>query len=170
MRSNISVIISDLDKDGYWFSTTSWTFPNKLSHPLAMKYFQLTEKDFTGKDFECAGTFVGLKRGTPAIEGVLKKWVDCALVLDCIAPPTSDITNHRQDQTALNFILYGPNGFRKLIPENILNVHTEWKYFAYDDDSSEDIILFTRRRAGKPFPKYIEVVTLNEIRAIDSLS
>ncbi|KAJ1468133.1 hypothetical protein T484DRAFT_1920747 [Baffinella frigidus] len=51
----------------------------------------------------CSG-LLAIRRDSSMIEPVFRKWVECALVKDCIVPEGSDLKNHRQDQAALSIL------------------------------------------------------------------
>jgi hypothetical protein len=133
-------VLPDLDMNGVWFGSSKWVFPNRqYTHPLAFQYFNTSWEDFppkarkTSRNFTARGLaaehekqwpplgvlhfaeaqagLVGVKRGA-VLAGLLDEWADCALIQACMAPVGTNRSNHRQDQTALNFILYRPpNGY-----------------------------------------------------------
>jgi len=157
LRQPITSIKEALSKDGYWFSTTEWHFPNRFSHSQVFQYFKLKPEDFNGEDWEAAATFAGFKRNSPAYNEILIKWEKCALQIECLAPSETNRANHRQDQTALNFIIYGLAGFRdkQKAKGSDFNIHLEWSYFAWKENGLPPdpkyhipIILFTRRGGG----------------------
>ena len=53
----------------------------------------------------CHGALVGLDTSKPAARAFLAAWLDCALHLECIAPPGSHRGNHRQDQAAFTLLV-----------------------------------------------------------------
>lgn len=57
----------------------------------------------------CAGGVVGLFYPHSLVDILLKKWVDCSLNKECIAPKNSNRSNHRQDQSAFTIIFYQLN-------------------------------------------------------------
>ena len=44
--------------------------------------------------------------GGGVVTRMIQRWKECALTRDCIAPPGSDRTNHRQDQAVLSVLSY----------------------------------------------------------------
>mmetsp|Transcript_8648 Transcript_8648/g.11948 ORF Transcript_8648/g.11948 Transcript_8648/m.11948 type:complete len:172 (+) Transcript_8648:584-1099(+) len=166
LRDHIQTILSDLDRDGFWFTSTEWKFPNMFSHPAVYKYFNTSEEDFKGKDLweAQAGSGAGFKANTLAFDKLLGEWVECAKREECIAPPGTDRSNSRQDQTALNFIMYRPGGFADQFTAQggHWTVHVQWQYFAWKEHSlppeyeNIPLVLFTRRRSGVlPYAQYL---------------
>ena len=54
----------------------------------------------------CNGAFLGFSGPGAAYDRVLVPWERCALDRDCIAPPGSDRSNHRQDQAVLSVLAH----------------------------------------------------------------
>ena len=139
-----------IQRDGYWFTTTGWKFPNWLTYPLVYQYFNLTENDFDGQDFEINAAMMGFTRGDTYVDKLVSDWVGCANVLECIAPPPSNLSNHRQDQTAINFLVYKPvDGFKyTFTPPLSFNMHNDWKFFAYEEKPKTPLVIYHRRDSG----------------------
>jgi hypothetical protein len=94
LRNNITAIIDSINTVGYFYTTNGWPFPNVYTHPLALRYFQLTYDDFSDPPDSNYAMSIPI--------------TECALVEECIAPPGTDRDNHRQDQVALNVVLHRP--------------------------------------------------------------
>jgi len=56
--------------------------------------------------WECAGGIIGASRNTPFLTRVLLPWAACSFYRACVSPNGTHRGNDRQDQTALNLILY----------------------------------------------------------------
>jgi hypothetical protein len=110
-ENNLSAIVDVLGTTGF-YSPISVGSPLNWTHPLMWAYFGVAKNSILqwASVPNCNGAVVGFGRGTPAYSRVLLPWHDCAMNLDCIAPPGSDRSNHRQDQAALT-ILSHQNGF-----------------------------------------------------------
>lgn len=86
-----------------------WTHPGMIAY--FKEHYQLTDAMLYQHLNNCDGATNGWSRYSPVYEKMLVPWQKCALVKECIAPPGSDRSNHRQDQAALTLLAL-MNGFR----------------------------------------------------------
>jgi hypothetical protein len=106
-------------RDGLLLSVNSWLFPSAYAHHATLARFgvwhpaqQHSEEALKQPRFdtrlpmEIQSGIVGMSsRHENVVELIMKPWLDCANVEECIAPSGSDKSNHRQDQTVLNAIV-----------------------------------------------------------------
>ena len=101
-HSNLTEVAKALSHTGF-HSPASVGSVQEWTHPLMLKYLGISIEQ-TKPWNNCNGAIVGFSKHSPAYEAVLVPWVACALERACIAPPTSNRTNHRQDQAALTVV------------------------------------------------------------------
>jgi len=80
---------------------------------------------------------------TKKVQRIIDEWYSCALDKDCIAPPGSNRTNHRQDQAILTYLVVR-DGYRCL--PITLSVHT------HQDRECHEIIAL-HEKSSKSIPK-----------------
>lgn len=102
-RNNLTEVLKVLDSTGF-YSPASRATADIWSHPAAAA--RLAPSADLSAIANCNGAFIGFNRDSKAYHTVLVPWYQCALDRACIAPPGSNRTNHRQDQTALTLIAY----------------------------------------------------------------
>ena len=55
---------------------------------------------------------------------LIRRWKQCALIKECIAPEGSNRENHRQDQAVLTLLVYQSGVKRCLLDSEIIGIHT----------------------------------------------
>ncbi|KAG0252845.1 hypothetical protein BG011_006710 [Mortierella polycephala] len=76
------------------------------THPGMLQYYRDSIDNFSEEETNCNGAAIAFDiRNRTVREGIMKEWVQCALVKDCIAPEGSSRENHRQDQAALTYLV-----------------------------------------------------------------
>lgn len=103
ITGSIDYIIENIKKKKVWSQKTSHDI-KKYTHPLMLKHFNFPDKWLNNTC--CAGGTVAFMYPSQLAERILNEWKNCALEHDCIAPPGSDRSNHRQDQSSLTLISY----------------------------------------------------------------
>ncbi|KAI7821753.1 hypothetical protein BC939DRAFT_493966 [Gamsiella multidivaricata] len=92
-----------LEKYGFWSPQSSGNL-QQYTHPGLPQYYGEPLEKY-GMETNCSGGAVAFDASQDRIyNGILKEWYVCSLTKDCIAPPGSSRTNHRQDQAALTFL------------------------------------------------------------------
>lgn len=99
------------DSRGVWVRRSSGTM-RQWTHPGMLTYFKADFHHY-GDRPNADATLIGFATGH-AEEAVRERvyheivvpWRACALTRDCIAPPGSSRTNHRQDQAALSYFVH----------------------------------------------------------------
>jgi len=76
-----------------------WTHPGTLKALGA-------GRDLLGRRNRSGACVAVAYDGNGPVSRMVRKWKACALARDCIAPPGSDRTNHRQDQAVLSVLSY----------------------------------------------------------------
>lgn len=115
ITGNIHYIIDNIKEKSVWSQKTSHDV-KKYTHPSMIKYFNFPSK-WLNKTC-CAGGTVAFMYPSKIAQNILYKWGKCARKHDCIAPPGSDRSNHRQDQSSLTIISF-LNGKLDLCDNNI---------------------------------------------------
>jgi hypothetical protein len=78
-----------------------WTFSKTLAYMGVSKQI-LNRRNLNG-------ACIGFSYSNQTSMELLKKWVECALIKECIAPKGSNRSNHRQDQAVLSVLAYQLN-------------------------------------------------------------
>eukprot|EP00039_Didymoeca_costata_P020323 m.340842 g.340842 ORF g.340842 m.340842 type:complete len:375 (+) comp19590_c0_seq1:283-1407(+) len=90
-------------------SAVSQSTVARWTHKGMMEYYGLNSSDpkyNSRANFRnCNGALIGFRRNTSAYDDVFLRWWECAQKEECIAPPHSTRSNHRQDQAALSVII-----------------------------------------------------------------
>lgn len=112
-KDNLTFVKDQLDSVGFYSphsvgSLAEWTHPKTLEH-FGVHSDATGLEPYKGKN-NCNGAIVGFSKDSPAYHKVLVPWVNCAYNRNCIAPPGSNRSNHRQDQAALT-VLAHQNGY-----------------------------------------------------------
>lgn len=76
-------------------------------HPGTAHYLNISEEMYNSGSGVSAGIFLVDVKNKTVYDRIVKPWVDCAMVEDCIAPPGASIDerNHNYDQAALSALL-----------------------------------------------------------------
>ena len=131
------LVYHDLRRDGLWLTTAGACWPHNLTHVRFCHFFNHSSCDALARHHTFARAlkagkhhrYLSSERGRgghgwlEADAGIngwlvghwvgskyLKLWAWCAGIRACIAPKGTGRGNHRQDQSALNMLLYQPNG------------------------------------------------------------
>eukprot|EP00741_Cyanophora_paradoxa_P008674 tig00001366_g8397.t1 len=75
-----------------------------FTHPLTLRWLNASASEFEGQ-LQCAGGIQGYVAGSTAAREVLEAAARCAAEEPCIAPPGSDASNHRQDQSVFSVLI-----------------------------------------------------------------
>ncbi|CAO3678339.1 unnamed protein product [Umbelopsis vinacea] len=99
--------IADLvRKQGFWSPRSTGFMGGKLIHPGMFEWFAADQSDYKNRE-NCNGAALGFNLDDPrVVNELVVPWFECALEQDCIAPPGSSRSNHRQDQAAITFLAY----------------------------------------------------------------
>ncbi|KAF9134066.1 hypothetical protein BGX30_012060 [Mortierella sp. GBA39] len=96
---------SFLLQNGMWSPQTqddmqTWT------HPGLFSYYHDSLDNYDPKESNCNGAAMAFDvRNHTMRDGIMREWVQCAWIKDCIAPEGSSRANHRQDQAALTYLV-----------------------------------------------------------------
>ncbi|KAF0690351.1 Aste57867_18282 [Aphanomyces stellatus] len=166
LRRPVDDIRAILAQHGVFYTVQRQRFPNTRFHAAAtIRRFNCTVPLYSRPQVPAG--LQAYTRGSWAYDHVLQPLVACAMDDTCIAPPGTNRSNHRQDQTVLNAILCG-------LDVNTSLVHEDVKFWlsSHVDDLSEplqptpdpthtnDVVIYTRRdHPWKPYTSYIDRVT-----------
>lgn len=90
---------------GFWSPRSSQTM-QVWTHPGLYKYYDADPQHYA-KYPNCNGAAMGFDVSNQTIiDELIEPWYQCGLDKNCIAPPGSSRSNHRQDQAALTFLAY----------------------------------------------------------------
>jgi len=104
-------IYSSFSCDPIWM----WT------HPLTLKYFNIQDPNFL--NLICRnGAFIGFDTRKKEVKNFIKDFSRFAQDKNCIAPPGSNRSNHRQDQAILTIMYY----------QFFKGIYTEWDRISYN--------------------------------------
>ncbi|GJJ75664.1 hypothetical protein EMPS_08022 [Entomortierella parvispora] len=93
-----------LETFGFWSPQSSGSF-RQYTHEGLPQYFNDTI-DHYAQETNCNGAAIAFDTSKDRVyKGLLQQWYDCSRVKDCIAPPGSSRSNHRQDQAALTYLV-----------------------------------------------------------------
>ncbi|ETW09705.1 hypothetical protein, variant 4 [Aphanomyces invadans] len=162
LRQPIDDIRHILQTHGVFYTIQRQRFPNTRFHSME-----------TIQRFNCSAPFYsrhqvpaglqGYTRGSWAYTHVLEPLLACAMENDCIAPPGTNRSNHRQDQTVLNSLLCALDVNSSLIQEDLkfwLSSHVddlrEPLQPTADPTSKNDVVIYTRREhPWKPYTPFL---------------
>ena len=134
-RRPISTVRNVLQRKGFFLAKTGFQHPTPYTHPNHIVFFGLTNLRYMASTaemrrnpeyrglWECAGGIIGVTRNAPILQRVVLPWAACTFYRSCISPEGTDRTNDRQDQTALNLILYYRRWKTGAIPGSKLTVN-----------------------------------------------
>ncbi|KAF9968608.1 hypothetical protein BGZ70_001738 [Mortierella alpina] len=76
------------------------------THPGLLQYYHDSLDRFAPDETNCNGAAIAFDLHNQTVQdGILKEWIDCAKIKECIAPMGSNRNNHRQDQAALTYLV-----------------------------------------------------------------
>ena len=105
IRASLEPIEKALETDGHFFVQGQDLDMTKKSHQGSYLKLDVKKNDFSGKP-HFAGNLQAYIRNRPAHEKILEPLHKAALEQNCIAPPGSNLSNHRYDQTLLSILIY----------------------------------------------------------------
>ena len=105
LRSPLEPISSTLRKDGHFFVQGQDLDMTQMSMEDTYTALNTTRNDFAGQP-HFSGGLQGYTRGSVAHEKILNPFYAYSLDEACIAPPHSNLGNHRYDQTLLSILIY----------------------------------------------------------------
>lgn len=104
LDGSLDYIYDYISKNDVWSVGVSHNI-EKFTDKGMLDYYNIIDNQNITKQRCCAGGLVGFMYPSDIAKKILKEWEDCAMHLDCIAPPGSSRANHRQDQSAFSIIL-----------------------------------------------------------------
>ncbi|KAL1919547.1 uncharacterized protein VTP21DRAFT_2240 [Calcarisporiella thermophila] len=119
-----------LTEHGFWSPRSSGTMQQWV-HPGTLAYFG--DSPHVYADYpNCNGAAVGFDTSNhTVVEDIIKPWLACSLVKECLAPKGSSRANHRQDQAVLT-LLAVKAGFQCLGSPKKYGVQTHQDKFCID--------------------------------------
>jgi hypothetical protein len=124
IHSPLDCLLNYIEANGLLLSVNNWLFPSAYAHPASLQHFgvwhpannvslhQAVQEQIaaSGLPLEVQSGIVGISSShRHVLDLVVQPWVECARLSQCIAPDGSDKSNHRQDQTVLNAIIFSIN-------------------------------------------------------------
>lgn len=91
-----------LRRFGFYSPASTGTI-RQWTHPKTLAWFGVDPGLLDRR--QRAACVVGASHAVPEARRIVQVWKECALQRDCIAPPGSDRTNHRQDQAVLSILV-----------------------------------------------------------------
>jgi Protein of unknown function (DUF1647) len=135
-----------LVKDGFYSPKSNGTI-GQWTHPGTLAYLNASSELLTKTNRN--GAIIGFAPERPGITELITRWKEGAMDSHCIAPPGSDRSNHRQDQSVLSVLAYQfQERYRFNIEDRFLDLTT------HNDDLSRTIVrilLFLPVKARKRF-------------------
>lgn len=141
LRAPPGAMLRLLRADGHLFVQGQDQDMTQMSHDLCYEAAGIPKADFAGLQ-HFAGSLQGYVRGDQAHHRVLRPMVELALRKECIAPPGSNLSNHRYDQTLLSILIYR-SGLDVTPHTEMLCSHREG--LAADPDRTSTAVVFTAR-------------------------
>ena len=105
IRAPLSAIDELLIQDGHFFVQGQDIDMTTKSHTGTYTYLGLSKQAFIGREHFSAN-LQGYVRDGKAHEKVLQPMCELSAIEACIAPPGSNLSNHRYDQSLLSILLY----------------------------------------------------------------
>lgn len=105
LRAPINPIEHYLEEDGHFFVQGQDVDMTLKSHRACYQAMGTFKEDFKGRQ-HFAGSLQGYTRKGQSYGFILEPLYQYALQRNCIAPPGSDLSNHRFDQTVLSILIY----------------------------------------------------------------
>lgn len=141
LRSSILPIQLCIQQQGYFFVQGQDVDMTLRSHDACYDSLGLIKHEFSGKP-HYAGAVQGYVRNSEIHVNVLNKLVEFSAREECIAPPGSNLSNHRYDQTLLSIILYR---LQTPVLEQTRFLASDKKYLNKDPFAPSEKIIFTGR-------------------------
>ena len=129
LTERLDTIRGMLRRRGF-FSVTSRGMLTEWTHPAMLAYFGLTADSAAGKR-NLSGACVAFHPRSLEALRLARRWRNGALIKKCIAPPGSNRSNHRQDQSLLT-VLAHRHGFGDAI------VQDRHREFVHRQDIDQD--------------------------------
>jgi len=101
-----------------------------------------------------SGACIGFNYAIDWVKDLVKEWYDLALIKECIAPPGSNRTNHRQDQAVFTLLYYQ---YQQIYGFNIVN--EEFGYSIHNDAERIEEFNITLQQANELIEKSSRQVT-----------
>ena len=143
LRRPITSIRRILEIKGHFLVKSGLEHPSAFTHPKHLAFFGMNARMYSEMSLGQSKTrhdhhvlwivlagVLGVTRNAKALERFVLPWATCAFYRGCISPEETDRSNDRQDQTALNIILYfrrwptdpiGPPLISQWLPEPDVN-------------------------------------------------
>ncbi|NER20752.1 MAG: DUF1647 domain-containing protein [Symploca sp. SIO1B1] len=122
-RAPLTTLQSHLEQDGHLFVQGQDLDMTLMSHDGCYEAMGTKKAYFQGKQ-HFAGNLQGYVQNGKAHKLILEPLYRNALNRDCIAPPGSNLTNHRFDQTVLSILIYQSE--LSVVPRtNLLSAHRQ---------------------------------------------
>ena len=103
VHGDLDAVRRTLREQGVYTPVSSGTIRD-WTHTGTLRYLDAAPELLSRRNRN--GAIVGIDTGHAGARELLRRWRSCALVEECIAPPGSDRTNHRQDQAVLSVLFY----------------------------------------------------------------
>ena len=105
-----------IDKIGLYSPVSKGTIVD-WTHPSTLDFLKV-DKSLLQKN-NLSGGIVAVNYQFKKAVQIIKRWKECALIKECIAPMGSNRTNHRQDQAVLT-ILADQSNITDVMPKQFL--------------------------------------------------
>lgn len=99
---------------GIYIGQSYGTVAQKTS-PLMYEWFNEDFNKYSNL-INCEAGMIGFQLQQSIYDNIILPWSNCALDADCIAPPGSSRSNHRQDQSVLTYLLH--KNHIDIVPQN----------------------------------------------------
>ena len=151
IRAPLKSIDDFLSKEGYFLTQGQDLDMTLMSHSATYEFLGFNKNDFLGKPHYSANLQGYLIEGL-ATERILTPMLKAASVKDCIAPPGSNLSNHRFDQTILSIFAYSSG--MNLNPQTELLACSRAQ-LQQDHELPSNMIVYTARGRSDDYKFYV---------------
>jgi hypothetical protein len=151
IRAPIDPVFTLLTQQGYFFVKGQDLDMTKKSHAATYHYLGLNKLDFIAKEHFSAN-LQGYTHGSLAHQDILIPMVNAAAKKQCIAPPGSNLSNHRYDQTLLSLVAYTRAWD---VVEHTVYLAAQRNQLSNDPTLPSDKIVFTARGSSRDYVRYL---------------
>jgi len=131
VQGSLQPVVDYMNEHGFYAGSSSGSMRSWV-HPGTVKYLKAPDSIMDNRN--CNACFMGFNRKLTK-DTLAKDFLACAMVKDCIAPPGSSRSNHRQDQSVITLLTLMSDGkFDCGRPEDfsLYNYHVEYKWECRD--------------------------------------